>query len=235
MNIEKYKDHLTSEILMGPDSARILGELLEKHPLGLSENDTVLDLGCGKGLTSFVLASETEAKVYASDLWITAEENRKRFSEWGVSDRIVPFCEDANELSFEKGLFDALVSVDAYHYFGTKKGFFAEKILPFLNDGAEVLIGIPGIKEEFSGKSEELLSLWLGNEAGTFRSPENWKEIIGVSDRIGYIETWEMECFDEAWDDWLKTGNEYAEGDKRFYESHIRPYSCLVGIYVKLK
>lgn len=220
---------------MGPNSVRILGELLDRQPSALSGTDVILDLGCGKGLTSLVLAKETGAKVYASDLWIDAEENRKRFAEWSIADQIVPFCEDANDLHFEKNLFRALVSVDAYHYFAGKKGFFPEKVLPMLKDGAAVLIGVPGIREAFSGRSEELLSDWLGDEAYMFKSPTAWKEIIGDSDRIGSVETWEMECFDAAWNDWLNTGNEYAVNDQRFFDTHIKPYSCIVGISIRIK
>ena len=179
MNIEEYRKYMTAEMLMGPNSLRILEELLARHPLTLSAESTVLDLGCGKGLTSFTLAKETGAKVYANDLWISAEDNAKRFSEWGVDDRIIPVHEDANDLHFEKGKFGALISIDSYHYFATKKGFFEEKILPFLSDGAVALIGVPGIKDEFLGRAEELLSDWLGDESYMFQSPSVWKEIIG--------------------------------------------------------
>ena len=174
-------------------------------------------------------------KVYANDLWIPADENEKRFVEWGVEKQVFPFCEDANELNFDKNLFSALVSIDSYHYFGTKDGFFAERILPVLKDKATVLIGIPGIKTAYSGRSEELLAEWLGDEAYMFRSAEEWKEIIGSSDRIESVETWEMECFDSAWNEWLDTGNEYAIGDKQFFDTHIRPYTCLVGICIRIK
>ena len=235
MNIETYRKYMTAETLMGPNSARILGELLEKHQFSLAKTDIVLDLGCGKGLTSLVLAREIGAKVYASDLWISVEENQSRFSEWGVENQVIPFCEDANESHFEKGLFQALISVDAYHYFGTKNGFFAEKILPLLKDKATVLLGVPGVKDAYTGRGEELLTEWLGNDAYMFKSPQTWKEIIGDSERMESVETWEMECFDAAWNDWLNTGNEYAVDDERFFDTHIKPYSCLVGIYIKIK
>ena len=108
MNIEKYRKHMTAEMLMGPNSLRILEELLIKHSLTSSANASVLDLGCGKGLTSLAIANETGAKVYAKDLWISAEDNAKRFSEWGVGKQIIPVHEDANELHFDKGQFGAL-------------------------------------------------------------------------------------------------------------------------------
>ena len=142
MNINDYTNYMSSETLMGPNSARVLEELFKKYPLQLEKDDTVLDLGCGKGLTSLVIAKETGAKVYANDLWIGAEDNKKRFENWGVGEQIFPVCEDANNLSFEKRQFDALISIDSYHYFATKAGFFEDKILPFLKDKAVVLIGI---------------------------------------------------------------------------------------------
>lgn len=235
MNFDDYREYATAETLMGPNSARILGELLQKHPLKLKRDSVILDLGCGKGLTSFILAKETGAKVYANDLWISADDNQKRFTAWGVSEQITPVCEDAQNLSFEKNCFDALVSVDSYHYFATGSGFFEKSILPFLKDNADVLIGIPGIKDEYSGRSEELLAEWLRNEAYMFKSISEWKEIIGSSNRIKMIETWEMECFDLAWNDWLATGNEYALGDKEYFEALIKPLTCFVGICIKLK
>jgi len=235
MDIMDYKEYMTAELLMGPTSARILEELLVKYPLQLSSENKVLDLGCGKGLTSLILARETGAKVYANDLWIPSEDNAKRFSEWGVGEQIIPIHKDANELEFDKGKFSLLVSVDSYHYFATKKGFFEEKILPFLSDKAVVLIGIPGIKDEYAGRAEELLPEWLGNEAYMFKSPMEWEEIIGKHDRIEKIETWEMGCFDLAWHEWLATGNEYAIGDKQFFEKIIKPYTCFVGIYIKIR
>ena len=100
MNIHPYKTYMTAEMLMGPNSARILEALWIKHPLQLHPDQRILDLGCGKGLTSLILAKETGAKVYANDLWISAEDNKQRFEDWGVKDQITPVCEDANRLSF---------------------------------------------------------------------------------------------------------------------------------------
>ena len=90
-------------------------------------------------------------------------------------------------LHFDKGQFDALVSIDSYHYFATRKGFFEEKMLPFLGEKAVVLVGVPGIKDEFTGRSEELLSDWLGNEAYMFQSPSAWREIIGTTIELEFL------------------------------------------------
>ena len=235
MNISDYKKYISSEFMMGPNSVRVLEELFDKYPLQLTSDDLILDLGCGKGLTSLVIAKETGAKVYANDLWISAEENEKRFALWGVSGQVTPFCEDANNLHFEEKQFSVLVSIDSYHYFAGHKGFFQEKILPFVKDSGIVLIGIPGLKDEYEDRAEELLSDWLGDEAYMFKSPKTWKELIGSDDRIESVTTWEMDCFSKAWSEWLAIDNKFAQGDKQHFETIISPYTCFVGIYIKIK
>ena len=235
MNMENYKAYISAETMMGPNSVRILAELFDKYPLRLAADDVILDLGCGTGLTSLITAKETGAKVFANDLWVSAEENGKRFEEWGVGEQITPVCEDANNLHFEEKQFRVLFSIDSYHYFAGNKGFFQEKVLPFMKDGGEVLIGIPGLKDAYTDRAEELLSDWLGEDAYMFKSPMRWKEIIGGDDRILLVRTWEMDCFSDAWNDWLATDNEYALGDRKYFEKIIKPYSCFVGIYMKIK
>lgn len=235
MNFNDYKKYVSAETMMGPNSVRILEELLDKYPLQLEPNAQILDLGCGTGLTSLVIARETGSRVYANDLWISAEENRKRFTRWGIIDRVTSAREDANELHFEAKQFDALISVDSYHYFAGEMGFFQDKILPFMKDGGTVLIGIPGLKDEYEGRADELLSNWTSDESYMFKSPRLWKEIIGSHDRIETVKTWEMDCFDAAWNDWLISDHKFALGDRKHFESIIKPYTCFVGIYIKLR
>lgn len=51
-----YKELFNKEYLMGPNSVRLLEEMLEKYPL--EQGIRVLVLGCGKGLTSLFLAKD---------------------------------------------------------------------------------------------------------------------------------------------------------------------------------
>lgn len=235
MNISDYKQYISSETMMGPNGIRILEGLFNNYPLQFAPDDLILDLGCGTGITSLVIARETGARVYANDLWVSAEENKRRFDQWGVSTQVMPNCEDANHLHFEEKHLNALVSINSYHYFAGQKGFFEEKILPFMKDNSVILIGIPGLKNKYEGRAEELLSDWLGDEAYMFKSPKLWREIIGSNDRIEAVKTWEIDCFDKAWNEWLAVDNEFSQGDRQHFETIIRPYTCFVGIYVKIK
>ena len=67
-SIEKYRKYFTKDYLMGPNSFRLLDELIRRSPRGV-RYDRTLDLGCGYALTSLFIANETDAKhVYALDL-----------------------------------------------------------------------------------------------------------------------------------------------------------------------
>ena len=233
MRSDNYREYFTAENLMGPNSLRLLDELLSQYPLRFSQQNKVLDLGCGTGLTSMFIAKETGATVYANDLWISVEANRERFARWNMQDRLIPVREDANQLTFPTDQFDAVISIDSYHYFGTGEGFFADKILPFLKRGGIALIAIPGMKNQYDSQSGGLLSDWLGDEAYMFQSAKCWKKIIGKHEETETVETWEMEAFDQPWQEWFATNHEFALADQRLYETLIKPYTCFVGIMVR--
>ncbi|MBR5382755.1 MAG: class I SAM-dependent methyltransferase, partial [Clostridia bacterium] len=143
-NIEKYRKYFTKDYLMGPNSFRLLDELIRRSPDDVCYSRT-LDLGCGFALTSIFLANEANAgSVYAFDLWISASENYTRIRDNHLEDRIIPIHGDAMDMPFAHEYFDSIVSVDAYHYFGCREGVFAEKILPFIRKGGYAMIAVPG-------------------------------------------------------------------------------------------
>lgn len=233
MNLEFYRPFLTREYLMGPNSLRILKELLDKNPKLLDADSLILDLGCGTGLTSFALCHETGAKVLANDLWISGEENAARFAAWGVGEKVTPIQENADDLHLEKESFDAIVSIDSYHYFAGTEGYFQQKILPFLKSGGVAIFGVPGIKEKYDSQTTALLSPWLGKESYMFRSVRQWRKLLGESPDMASVEIFELSCFEEAWNDWLATDNEYARGDTACWEQNIKPYTNFVGMIVR--
>ena len=81
MNISNYNTYISSETMMGPNSIRILAELVDKYPLQFVPDDIILDLGCGTGLTSLVIAKET--KPTATGV-LTTEPCRPHFPGTGI-------------------------------------------------------------------------------------------------------------------------------------------------------
>ena len=102
---------------MGPNALWLLESLTEVLPIAAGSN--VLDLGCGKAMTSIFLAREFGARVWATDLWIAADDNQQRITEAGVGDLVHPIHAEAHTLPYAAGFFDVIVSIDAYQYFGT--------------------------------------------------------------------------------------------------------------------
>ena len=94
-DIEKYRQYFTKDYLMGPNSFRLLDELIRRKPSDVRFHRT-LDLGCGFALTSLFIANETDADaVYAYDLWIPATENYRRIRDNHLEDRVIPIHGDA--------------------------------------------------------------------------------------------------------------------------------------------
>ena len=103
--------------LMGPNCLWLAEDLARS--MAFAPGQRVLDLGCGKALTAAFLAREYGVQVWAADLWIDPADNLARAREAGVADRLLPLRAEAHRLPFAHGFFDAVVSVDAFHYFGT--------------------------------------------------------------------------------------------------------------------
>ena len=94
--------------------AEWLVEALELRP-GMR----VLDLGCGRALSSVFLRREYGVQVWATDLWFSASENLRRIRDAGVEDGVFPIHADARALPFAAEFFDAVISLDSFPYYGT--------------------------------------------------------------------------------------------------------------------
>lgn len=93
----------------------------------------VLDLGCGRAMTSIFLAREFGVQVWATDFWITPDYNWQRVLEAKVGDLVFPLRAEAHSLPFPQGFFDAVVSIDTYQYFGTDElylGYLSRLVRP---------------------------------------------------------------------------------------------------------
>ena len=68
--------------------------------LDLRPGMRVLDLGCGRALSSVFLRREFGVQVWATDLWFSAAENIRRVQDAGVADGVFPIRADARSLPF---------------------------------------------------------------------------------------------------------------------------------------
>jgi cyclopropane fatty-acyl-phospholipid synthase-like methyltransferase len=68
------------------------------------------------------------------------------------------------ELPFADEYFDALISIDSYHYFGNNDDYFEMRLKPLIKKGAPVAIAIPGTKQEMNGIIPDELKPFLDDE-----------------------------------------------------------------------
>lgn len=213
--------------MMGPNAMRLSEELASR--LSINENMRVLDLGCGRGLSTLLLVKKYGVSVFAADLWISPSENYERFKSLGIDDKAVPISVDATKgLPFAEGYFDMLFSVDAYHYFGDTEEMLP-LLIPFVKKGGYIAIAIPGIKYEFGENvPEEMKPFWDDEVARTIRSLDWWKALWCKAEGIEIIDISEMRCCREAWDEWLVADWERIEEEKQMMQAEGGKYFNLI-------
>lgn len=185
------------EHLMGPNVLWLAESLTQVMPL--EKGWRVLDLGSGKAISSIFLAKEFEVEVWSADLWISPSENWQRIQEAGVDQRVYPIFAEAHALPFAEGFFDAIVSLDAYHYFGTDDLYlgYLEK---FLKPGGRLGIVVPGLVDEFSNHLPEHLTPFWQHEFYSFHAPQWWKRHWT---RSGQVTVDHADLVPDGWKQWL--------------------------------
>jgi SAM-dependent methyltransferase len=182
---------------MGP-SVLWLTEALTQV-LALEPGMRVLDLGCGSAISSIFLAREFGVQVWAADLWIEPSSNRTRVDEAGVGDRVFPIEAEAHALPFAHGYFDALVSIDSYHYFGTDVRYLSYAA-QFVRPDGHIGIVIPGNAvdpDELS--AEQLAGAPYGADYFTFRSAGWWRRHWS---RTSGVEVTHADMVPDGWTLW---------------------------------
>ena len=80
----QYDARWTVDNQMGPNALWLLEWLAPALGLdALRPCARVLDLGCGRAMTSVFLAREFHAQVTAADLWVAPDDNARRVTEAG--------------------------------------------------------------------------------------------------------------------------------------------------------
>lgn len=185
------------------------------HPLWLLEGllldvkiepcSRVLDLGSGRGATSVFLAKEMNVEVWALDLWVGTKEAETTFVDAGVHHAVHAVHAvqaDGRALPFERDFFDAIVSIDAWEYFGTDGGFLPG-LLRVLKPGGRVAMATPAMKQDVEdpGDIPPHINAVVGSEALAWHSPawwsEQWEHTGMVKDVVARLQP-------TGWSDWLR-------------------------------
>ncbi len=147
--------------------------------MGLKAGMRVLDLSCGKGLGSIFLAKEFGVTVVAAEWWVSATENAGRVEKMGVGGKVLPLRAKSHALPLAEGFFDAIVCVNAFHYFGTGD-LYLGYLQKFLKKGGILGIAGPGVREELgeAGVPGHLKEYWQWSYWG-LHSAGWWKRQLG--------------------------------------------------------
>ncbi len=193
----EYDPRWVFENQMGPNALWLMESLTEV--LQIEPGTRVLDLGCGRAMTSIFLAKEFGAEVWATDLWIMASANQARIRDAGVEDLVVPIHAEAHALPFAAGFFDVIVSVDSYQYFGTAD-LYIGYISAFLRDGGRIGAVMPAVFEEVGATVPDDLAPFWDWEFCCFHGPEWWRTHW---EKTGKVRVDLADAVEDGWKDWL--------------------------------
>jgi cyclopropane fatty-acyl-phospholipid synthase-like methyltransferase len=162
----------------------------------------VLDLGCGRALSSIFLHREFGVQVWATDLWFSVTENLHRIRDAGVEDGVFPIHADARSLPFAAEFFDAIVSIDSYVYYGTDD-LYLGALARFVKPGGQVGVAGAGLVREIEGPVPEPLRGWWTPDLWCLHSAAWWRRHW---ERTGIMEIESADSLPDGWllwRDWL--------------------------------
>ena len=220
---------------MGPNVLWLTEWLCEK--MALEPGMRVLDMGCGKALSSVFLAREFDVTVWANDLWIPATENWQRIREAGLEDRVFPIHAEAHELPYADGFFDAIVSLDSYQYYGTDD-LYLEYMLKFLRPGGQIGIVVPALTRDFNGQVPEHLtrprsdgSVFWSPGCWCFHTAAWWRRHWG---KTGLVDVDIADVQPDGWRDWLRYEQACDEAGTLLFPSEAETLAEDAGRYLAL-
>jgi ubiquinone/menaquinone biosynthesis C-methylase UbiE len=176
-----YDEDWMIENQMGPNALWLVEWLCEVLPL--EPGMRVLDLGCGKAMTSIFLAREFGVRVWAADLWMSPDGNWQRIVASGTADLVCPLKAEAHALPFAQGFFDAAISVDAYQYFGTD-ALYLDYLSRFIRPAGLLGVVVPGLMQPIGSTPPEHLvrpqangKVFWESDCRCFKTADFWQEL----------------------------------------------------------
>ncbi|WP_192457467.1 SAM-dependent methyltransferase [Musicola keenii] len=198
---DNYDKAILLDTMMGPNAMRLTEEMANTLPI--ASGMRILDLGCGKGISSILLAEKYDVTVFAADLWISPTENAERFLALGLDAKIFPLRVDATkEIPYPHEYFDMIISVDAYQYFGSND-IMLSTLLPFVKQGGLIAVAVPGFIGDYSaGNLPEVVKPFWSPD-WYFYSCDWWRALWEKEPGITLTMLREMDSCQQAWDDFM--------------------------------
>lgn len=195
----RYDPSWLLDLDMGPNPLWLLEDLA--RDLDLRPGMRILDLGSGKGATSVFLAREYGAHVVAADWWIAPETAAAVFAEAGVADTVEAVRAEAHVLPFEEESFDAIVSIDAFEYFGTADSYLPY-LVRFLRPGGQLGMATPAMTREVRdlGAIPSHIKQVFGWEPIAWHTAEWWHFQWEITELVTVTSA---RLQPDAWWDWL--------------------------------
>lgn len=210
-----YDPEWVIENKMGPNVLWLTEAL--SQVMDLEPGMRVLDMGCGRAVSSIFLAKEFGLQVWATDLWIKASENWERVRPAGLENQVFPIHAEAHTLPFADEFFDAIVSLDAYHYFGTADLYLGYHLVQLVKPGGQIGIVVPGLSQEFETGPPEHLQPYWDWEFCSFHSPGWWRKHW---EKMGKVDVELADLVPDGWKHWLKWQEVCFEQNQQPYDEH---------------
>jgi cyclopropane fatty-acyl-phospholipid synthase-like methyltransferase len=182
----------------GGGNALLLTEWLCER-LTLQPGMRVLDLGCGKAMSSIFMHREFGVDVWAADLWFSAEQNLQAVRDARVEAGVHPVHCDAHALPFAAQFFDAVVSIDSFQYYGTDD-LYAYYLAHFVKPGGTIAMAGAGLTKEFDGQVPEALQGWWEPMMNCLHTADWWRRHW---ERSGILSVSHVDTLPDAWRYWL--------------------------------
>ncbi len=167
--------------------------------LNLQPGMRVLDLGCGRAVSSIFLHREFGVQVWATDLWFSPSENLQRIRDAGAEDSVFPVHADARSLPFAVEFFDAIVCIDCANYFATDD-LFLPYVGRFVKPGGLIAMAGAGLVTELGDQVPEHLQAWWEPANWSLHSADWWRRHW---QRGGILKIELADTMPDGWQRWL--------------------------------
>jgi cyclopropane fatty-acyl-phospholipid synthase-like methyltransferase len=130
-----------------------------------------------------------------------------RIEQAGVADRVMPVYAEAHALPFAQEYFDAIVSINAYQYFGTDD-LYLGYLTRYLRPGGRLGIVVPGVMKEVGTEVPAHLRPYWDWEFCSFHTAAWWR---AHWQKTGMVEVEAAEVMEGGASLWLQWADMCAE------------------------